>query len=171
MIDNLIIRRLTKNDVNDFFNLRIESLQECPSSFLSSYEEEKNAGSVLFENLLSSNDNKNVIFGAFIKDKMIGTIGLYQEKFLKATHKCNVWGMYVQAVYRRHAVGKQLLEMAITHAKEKLCCLIINLTVETNNVAAKNLYEAYGFEVWGTEVKAMRIDQCFYNEFHMALLF
>lgn len=171
MNDNVIVRRLTKNDANDFFNLRLESLQECPSNFLSSYDEEKITGRSFFENLLASDDNKNVIFAAFIKNKMIGSIGIYQEKAIKAAHKCNVWGMYVQANYRKHAVGKQLLESAIHHAKEKMHCLIMNLSVETNNIAAKNLYETYGFKIWGTETKAMRIDQRFYDEFHMSLIF
>lgn len=171
MVDKIIVRRLMKKDVNNFFNLRLESLQKSPDSFLSSYEEEKNAGSAFFENILQSNDLKNVIFGAFFKDNLIGTVGVYQENAVKAAHKCNLWGMYVQAEYRNHGVGKLLLEMAIRHCKERLGCLSINLTVETNNLAAKNLYESFGFKVWGTEVKAMRINQMFYDEFHMSLLF
>lgn len=78
--------------------------------------------------------------------------------------------MYVQADYRKHAVGKKILETAIKHGKEKMQCLIINLSVETTNIAAKKLYEAYGFKAWGTEAKAMRVDQKFHDLFHMSLL-
>jgi ribosomal protein S18 acetylase RimI-like enzyme len=170
MIDNLLIRRLNKNDVTDFFNLRLKSLQEYPSSYLSSHDEEKKAGSSFYENLLTSDDPKNVIFGAFIKNKMIGMIGIYQEKATKAAHKCNIWGMYVQADYRKHSVGKKLLETAIKHGNEKMHCLIVNLSVETNNIAAKNLYEAYSFKAWGKKAKAICVDQRFYDLFHMSLL-
>jgi len=170
MIHNIIIRQLTINDINDCFNLRLKSLQESPNNFLASYEEEKKSGRPVFEKILGSDDTANIIFGAFAKDKIIGMIGIYQGNSIKVAHKCYLWGVYVQSNYRNKTIGKQLVEIAIKHVKEKTQCSSINLTVETNNIAAKKLYESYGFKIWGTEVKSMKIDKTFYDEFHMSLL-
>lgn len=169
-MNQLVIRRLTQPDTTDFFNLRLESLQENPSSFLSSYEEEKQTGSIAFEKLLTSNDTKNVVLGAFLNNKLIGIIGVYQESAKKAAHKCQIWGFYVQSTYQRKGAGKKLLDAAITYARETLECLTVNLSVEASNIAAKKLYESYGFITWGVEPKTMRVEQKFYDEFHMSLM-
>lgn len=158
-------------DFDNFFKLRLQSLQKNPSSFLSSYEEEEEAGGDFFEKILQSNNDKNVIFGAFANDNMIGMVGIYQESAIKAAHKSHLWGMYVESDYREQGVGKSLLEVAIKHAKENMKCLSVDLIVETTNIAAKNLYAACGFKIWGTETNAMRIGHKFYDKFHMSLSF
>lgn len=169
MPNSIHYRSLTKNDLNAFFNLRLEALQHAPTSFCSSYEEEKSAGTQLFENILNHDDSSNVIFGAFIDKQLIGTMGIFQDTRLKGKHKCTIWGVYVDAAYRQHGVAKSLLNEVIAHAKNATGCILINLIVETTNVAAKRLYESYGFEVWGSEPNAMQVDGKFYDHYHMAL--
>lgn len=169
--DNITIRKLTTNDLNHFFSLRLESLQESPSSFLSSYEEEKTRGSDFFEKMLNSDEIHSAIFGAFLEGKILGIAGIYRESAVKAVHKCNIWGVYVKPDYRNHGIGHQLIKAVITHAKDIMKCSIINITVETSNTTAKNLYEKLGFTVWGIEPQAMCVNQKFYDEFHMSLSF
>lgn len=169
MYEDIFVRKLMSSDVDRFFDLRLESLQNNPSSFLSSYEEEKNAGPGFFDNILAMDDAKNVIFGAFINDGMVGILGVYRENMGQAAHKCNLWGMYVQPAYRKHGIGKKLIETAIKHAKEVMRCSIANITVETTNVVAKNLYEGCGFKIWGVETNAMCVNGAFNDEFHMSL--
>ena len=169
MTEHLIFRRLVKEDLNDFFSLRLESLLDFPTAFLASYDEEKKLGASLYEKALNNNIN-NLVFGAFVEKKLIGFIGIYQEERQKTNHKSNIWGMYVQTDYRSQGIGKALLENAVTYAKNTMKSLIVNISVEATNISAKKLYESYGFKVWGTEPKAMQINGNFYTEFHMALI-
>lgn len=164
------IQKLTINDLNDFFSLRLESLNESPASFLSSYDEERLSGFDFFKKILEDNNPKNVIFGAFIQDKLVGILGLYQEIKNKISHKSIIWGMYVQPRYRCQNIGRKLMEAAIFYAKEKIQCSIIHLSVITTNAAANKLYTALGFQIWGTEPQAICLNQQYFDEFHMCLI-
>lgn len=170
MNENISIRRLAKNDTNIFFNLRLEALQNSPASFLSLYEEEKVSGPSFFENILCQNGIENIIFGAFVNNKLVGSIGIFQEARATTKHKCTIWGIYIQPAYRKRGIAKALMEIAIKHAKNSMHCSIVNLSVETTNVAAKKLYQSYGFEVWGIEPNAKQLHGKFYDSCHMALL-
>lgn len=169
MSEPIILRRLMKEDLNTFFNLRLEALLDSPTAFLASFDEEKKLGAIFYENAMNDNIN-NLIFGAFIENKLIGFIGIYKEERQKTNHKANIWGMYVQPNYRSQGVGKNLLENVIAYAKNTMNCLIINISVEATNLHAKKLYESYDFKVWGMEQKAMYINGNFYNELHMAFI-
>lgn len=41
------------------------------------------------------------------------------------------------------------------------------LQLEAGNSRAKELYESFGFQVWGTEPKAVRVDGVYYDDYHM----
>lgn len=169
MNENIIIRRLKKSDLNTFFKLRLEALQNSPTSFLSSYEEEEAFGISLYESLFNQDRDENIIFGAFIDEKLVGSIGLYQEKKHKAKHKSNIWGMYVQPDYRGQSIGGALIEKVLLHVKSKIKCMVVCLSVEATNTPAKKLYESCGFKVWGIEPKALQINGKYYDELHMVL--
>lgn len=171
MNEMIVIQMLEKNDLNRFFDLRLEALQNSPTSFLSSYKDEKGLGPEMYESILNQNEgNDNVIFGAIMQDNFIGIIGIYREQKSKINHKANIWGMYVKPSYRNKGIGKALLEKVLHHARNKMDCSLINISVEETNAAAKNLYESFGFTIWGTEVKAMQVNGVFYSEHHMSLL-
>lgn len=136
MTEHLIRRRLTQEDLDDFFSLRLEALLDSPTAFLASYDEEKKLGASFYEKALSNNIN-NLIFGAFIEKQLIGFIGIYQEERQKTSHKSNIWGMYIQPDYRNQGIGKTLLENAVIYAKNTMKSLIINISVEANNLSAK----------------------------------
>ncbi len=50
----MIIRRLNKDDLEVVFSLRLEALQQHPSAFLTSYEEELSRGRDFYREKLSS---------------------------------------------------------------------------------------------------------------------
>lgn len=74
MNGDIDIRRLTKNDLNIFFELRLEVLKNFPTAFLSSYDEEKKSSASFYEDILCQTEEDNLIFGAFISSKLIGSI-------------------------------------------------------------------------------------------------
>lgn len=170
MTNNFLIRKLTLADLNEFFILRLESLQDSPHSFLSSYEDEKKSGPDFYENILKKDNIDNVIFGAFVEDQLVGIVGIYQSKFRRLKHKANLWGAYVKSDKRGMGIAKQLMLTAINHARDKMNCILIILCVRTNNDAARKLYQSLGFVKWGTEPKSILIDDKFFDEDHMILM-
>ncbi len=146
-----MVRELHKGDISDFFPLRLEALERDPTAFGSSYEEEMAKGPAWLKSILSAAKDNNAVFGAFYETKLVGTIGIYSDHHVKSSHKVTIWGMYVRSDYRRKGLGKTLVAKAIDHAKFKMNARTVYLSVESNNLAAKNLYLGCGFKVWGRE--------------------
>lgn len=167
---NISIRKLTENDLNEYFHLRLEALKISPTNYLSSYEEEQKTGHQFYQDILQSHTSNNVIFGAYNNNKLIGVLGIYQETRIKTKHKCILWGFYVQPAFRNLGAGKILLTNAIDYVKTHLDCTAIHLTVEASNIIAKKIYESFGFTVWGVEPKAILVNGKYYNDCHMILL-
>lgn len=164
-----IIRQLILEDIDAFFNLRLESLKNSPTSFLSSYEDEKKLGPEFYLNILKRNQIDNVIFGAYFQDKLIGIIGIYQSNYNRMKHKATLWGTYVNPENRKIGIAKKLMETVIAHAREKMKCVLINLCVGSDNNSAKRLYESFGKKC-GTEPNSILIADKFYDEDHMILM-
>lgn len=168
---DFMIRRLTKEDLASFFELRLESLQNSPTSFLGSFEEEKGSSFSFYEAQLTNGGVDSIIFGAFVNTELVGLIGIYRENRIKIKHKSYLWGMYVKPEYRNNGIAKALLFNAINHAQNKMKCTAIHISVEVANIAAKKLYESFGFKEWGKEPKAIYWDEKYFDEYHMMLWF
>lgn len=170
MDKDIQIRRLEIKDVDACFALRLKGLQESPTSFLSTYSEEKTAGLSFLTKVLSRTDPDNVMFGGFVQNQLAGVIGIFREDKIKVHHKGNIWGMYVDDPYRRKGIGRKLLDTAIAYAKNPMQCLSLYLTVEAANAGARQSYESVGFTAWGTEPYALRMGDQIYDEVHMVLV-
>lgn len=165
------IRKLTENDADAFFELRLESLRNSVTSYLSTYEEERELGKGHYiTHVLSLKDNDNVIFGAFLGMELVGIAGIYPATRSKISHRALIWGMYVKPEYRRDGIGRSLMVEALLHTKNKIKCLAIELSVESKNIPAKALYESFAFKAWGTEPMAFHVDDLFCDEIHMKLI-
>ncbi|MBO9131453.1 GNAT family N-acetyltransferase [Bacillus sp. 165] len=163
------IRLLTRADVESYRDIRLEALKTNPEAFGSSYEE---AVTRTVKQLAETFPvtNNNFIVGAFSKEeKLIGTAGFRQEQAMKMKHKGMVWGMYVTPDYRGQGISRLLLQQLIAEAKKLQDLEQINLVVVTINDAAKVLYERLGFEHFGTEKRALRVNDKYYDEDYMVL--
>lgn len=164
-------RRLAKADVDNYFENRLRALQNAPSAFLTTYEEEKSRGSAHFERTLLHTGNERVIFGAVDNGTVVGAIGLFKEDRPKLNHKATIWGMYVDVGQRGKGVGAKLLDIVIQFAREQMKVATVSLSVESNNLPAKALYASRNFKGWGTEPLAMRsADGEYFSEDHMSLV-
>lgn len=166
----LEFRRLGLEDLEAYFANRLLALQNAPNAFLTTYEEEKARGNEHFKKTLSHVGNEKAIFGALQNQKVWGTIGLFREDRPKINHKAMIWGMYVHNDFRGQGAGAQLLDMAIAFARTEMKVELIQLSVESNNSAARKLYESRGFKCWGTEPKAMKSGAQWFDENHMSLI-
>ncbi|WP_102273016.1 GNAT family N-acetyltransferase [Cytobacillus massiliigabonensis] len=161
------IRLLSPNDSDAYRIMRLVALQKHPSAFASSYEEEKDRSAEFYGERFHSEES--FTFGAFEEEKLIGSVTLLRETKLKLKHRALIVAMYVSEETRRRGVGKALISAALEKAKEIEGIEQIYLAVESTNEPAKNLYLSFGFEVFGKDRRAIKIEDNYYDEEHMVL--
>lgn len=163
------IRLLNITDAEKYWSLRLEALQENPDSFAQSYEEAKDRKNPIEGVAKNISNDDNFTFGAFQDDELVGVITLLQNSAAKLRHRSNILGMYVTPQMRGKGVGGSLLINAIQKAKSVETIEKINLTVAVSNFSAKKLYGKLGFKSFGTEKKALKIGNEYYDEEFMTL--
>jgi ribosomal protein S18 acetylase RimI-like enzyme len=162
-----MIRGLGDDDAQAYIELRREALSESPLAFASSPADDL-ASSVEAVRELLRRTPESVIIGAF-ENNLIGAVGLYRDRHLKASHKAHLWGMYVVPSHRRQGVGSELLDAALRHARGLTSVSWVHLCVTSAAPEAQRLYERAGFRVWGTEPDALRHNGVTVTDYHMAL--
>ncbi|MFA1822098.1 N-acetyltransferase family protein [Virgibacillus oceani] len=162
------IRQLDIDDAQNYLSLRLEALQNSPYAFASSYEEEKDDAAEKYRVRFHAAKN-SFTFGAFKGTQLAGVITLVSEQKVKLKHRANIVAMYVKPEERGKGIGKALINEAIQKARSMGGIEQLYLTVVTSNEAAKKLYSSMGFEVFGKEEKALKIDDVYYDEAWMVL--
>lgn len=158
-----------------WFEMRIQSLKEVPDAFLASPETELGQGVEFFRERVAKGGIENAIFAAFetndpsSREVIAGTVGIVREHHIKAAHKAFIWGMYVQPEFRGKGVGRDLVNAAVSFARETMNVDQILLSVVVTRTEAKELYAKMGFKKWGTEPRAVRIGGEYFDEEYMTL--
>jgi RimJ/RimL family protein N-acetyltransferase len=165
----MIIRILEYSDAKQYHDLRLEALQVNPEAFSTSLKEVISRPNQIEQYEKSFRQRETYNFGAFEEDKLIGMVTLLPEIKEKLKHKANIVAMYVTPAYRGQGVGKALLEAAIKQAYELEGITNINLSVVSVNHGAKGLYQKLGFQTFGLEEKALKVNNVFYDEEYMSL--
>lgn len=162
------IRILNQADAMRYRKIRLQSLQEHPEAFLSTYEIEVAQPIEDTEQKLRPFDDRFTI-GAFLQDELVGTVTFIKETHPKTMHKGNIYAMYVSSAYREQKIGKSLIEQLIHIASEIEGLEQIGLTVISKNIAAKKLYLSLGFRVYGIEKNALKYEDEYWDEELMVL--
>ncbi|HAT2049070.1 TPA: GNAT family N-acetyltransferase [Legionella pneumophila] len=157
------IRQLCDADWNLWKDIRLSALKHSPESFGSSYDEELQWADADFQSVLSN----GYVLGAFVGDLLVSCAGFYILNSLKSKHRGVLWGMYTRPEYRGKRIATTLIQAMIQHAKTYVTQL--HLTCVTSNHTARAFYENQGFRIYGTEPKALKINNIFYDEYLMVL--
>lgn len=165
----MTIRRLVPSDAAEFQALRLQSLQDTPSAFGSSYNEEVSTPLSSIEGRLAALPDRGV-FGAFDNGQLVGISGLGRENLRNLSHKAFIWGMYVAPTHRRAGLAKRLLAKALALARSVPEIRQVTLCVNASASAAVHLYQSFGFVTFGREPEAILINSTLYDELHMRFL-
>jgi ribosomal protein S18 acetylase RimI-like enzyme len=158
------IRPLTPTDAADYRAIRLAALQNAPDAFGSTYEMESARSMSGWKERLHTPG----ALGAYLDGKIVGMARFVQDAgSAKERHKGSVYAMYVAPEVRGQGIGSALLEALIAHASGVVEQL--RLGVVDTNVAAIRLYQKHGFEIYGTEMRALKNEAGYSDEVLMAL--
>lgn len=160
-------RRLGLADASSLIALRREALELGPLAFAASPADDVALIAKSVDQFLKQPESQ-AVFGCFDDEQMAGMVGLFRESKIKRRHKATLWGLYVQPRARRRGAARSLLNAAI----EQGCLWSVDqlqLSVTETAAAAKNLYDAFGFQVWGREPHALCWAGRYVDEYHLVL--
>jgi len=161
------IARLSPSNAPVYRRLMLEGYAAHPDAFTSSVTERTVLPQSWWEDRLSDQPNpKEVVFGAFEGDTIIGVAGLAFELREKLRHKATLFGMYVPPEFRKRGVGCQLVLAILGFARSRPV-RIVQLTVTKANAPAEALYRRCGFVQFGLEPYAVAVDGEFVSKVHM----
>ena len=162
----MLVRKLTEEDGEALWVLRLRALTDNPEAFATTYEETLVSGR---ERLLEGLRQEESFYVGAFEHGLIGMVYFRREEGLKNRHKGRILSMYVQPESRGQGLGKVLLQEVTAQVKQLVGVEQLHLTVVTTNVAARSLYHSMGFEVYGTIQRALKMDEQYWDEFLMVL--
>ncbi len=166
------IRELKHEDADAFRALRRERLELAPRAFAESISEHDAIPPATIASRLAASSAENFVMGAFAPfGQLIGMAGFARSPRLKSRHKGVVWGVYVQPTWRNQGIARGMLKALVERAKANAGLEQINLNVTTDQVAAVRLYTSLGFETYGHEKHALKIDASYVDDYYMVLRF
>ena len=159
------IKILTEEDWQDWKTIRLEAVRLHPEAFGGAYEDESKNPDDSFKQGLT----KNTIFGAYSDGVLVGVAGFFTFSMRKMQHRGNLFSMYLKKEYRGQHIAGELVAAVINYAQSRVQQL--HCTVVTTNQAATALYKKYGFEIYGTEPRSLKIGDHYYDEHLMVRFF
>ena len=115
------------------------------------------------------NDN-GFSLGAFDGDgHLVGMVDFRRESSLRLDHIGFIGKLYVAPSARGEDLGRTLIYQTLGEARKLGGIKQVKLQLEAGNSRARVLYESFGFEAWGLEPDAVRVDGVYYDDLHMIL--
>jgi ribosomal protein S18 acetylase RimI-like enzyme len=159
------IRRLTVDDLELFRDIRAEALQVHPQTFGSPEEDE--GGEPMMAAYRRWLDG--MIVGAFRCGSLTGVAGFYVSRDRRSQHRGHIFTVYVREDGRGRGVGDRLIKQLLAHAEARV--EQVHLEVLSTASAAIKTYRRNGFEVYGTDPRAVRVGDVTYDKYLMVRTF
>jgi ribosomal protein S18 acetylase RimI-like enzyme len=165
----MLIRRLTEDDLEALWTLRLQALKESPGSFGSTYEDTLAWGKQSIHRRLQHRGDDNFYFGTFDEDqRLVGMIGFVREGAAKSRHKADIVSLYTLPTARGQGIARALMHSVIDYARQQ-GLEQLHLTVVTTARPARNLYHSLGFQTYGLAPRALKQGEHYWDEEFMLL--
>ncbi len=164
-MNEIAIRKLNRSDFDAFWALRSYALTTDPTSFWNTVEESTPGLEEKYEKRMQQENDFTL--GAFVGEALVGMMAFTRYKLKKLVHKGDIEGVYVHPDHRGKGISSLLLAQTLEKAFAQEGLNKVTLAVTEGNVAAKSLYEKYGFIVYGHEENGMVVDGQAYGQYWM----
>jgi RimJ/RimL family protein N-acetyltransferase len=172
----ILIREAGPADAAKFRELRLGALQDSPIAFSADYQKNLNHPLKHWEEMLTMHTDESTIFlaehkrstppsGSVDEDNLIGTTGIARGGSPKTRHSAWIWGVYVKPEWRGLHIAEELIRSCFTWAKPR-GIVTAKLGVAAINQSAVRCYERCGFQIYGSEPRALFYEGKYYD-FHM----
>lgn len=162
------IRRLVEADWEVYRAIRLEALRLAPEAFGSDVDEQSGLPPEYWAARLSGGEDAFVL-GAFCEGQVVGTAAFSRERRRKVGHKGTITGVYVSPAFRGRGAARELLTVMLNQVRTLPGLEQVSLCVVTENLPARELYRKLGFQVFGTERRALKVGERYLDEEHMVL--
>lgn len=169
ILEEIVFKKLRPENSKEYRAIRLESLQQYPIHFASTYQDQKQKETLFFEGLIETSHPECFVFGAFLNNTLIGICAFYKFNDERYQHRGEILQMYVQAKYQNHNIGFNLLKASVHKAFKTTSVEQIELEVITSIKAANQIYEKAGFQEYGLLEKFIKKDGLYYNKRSMVL--
>jgi RimJ/RimL family protein N-acetyltransferase len=164
----MLLRRLGRGDASEYRTLMLEAYQRHPDAFTSTAAERAALPVEWWQSRVDDRPSaREMVWGCFSGDELVGVAGLSLEKREKIAHKSTLFGMYVEPGSRGFGCGDLLVQAVVRYAQTLEAVRIIQLTVSEGNTRARALYERHGFQQFGLEPFAVRVGTGWISKVHM----
>lgn len=141
------VRRLVVDEWQTYREVRLAMLQESPSAFGSTHEQESTRHD---ERVWRQRLRDNAVFLARVGGAPAGS-ATYSEYGITDPGECALYGMWVDPRFRRMGVGHALVQAVVARARAVGRRRVV-LYVVADNTGARLLYQREGFVATGRRV-------------------
>jgi RimJ/RimL family protein N-acetyltransferase len=143
---------------------------DTPHAFLGSPDDDESFKPEVVASRLGEPDNAILALDdPDDRERLIAVAGVARMRRVKTRHRAIIWGVYCDPAHRGRGLGRAVTEAAINTARSWEGISIVALCVSARSTGAIALYHSLGFEPWGVEPDAVRVDGASYDDIHMVL--
>ena len=161
-----VIREANVADAPSFRGLRLEALENSPIAFSADYRKNLNHPAKYWEDLLAPHPEESTMFLGEDEGRLIAMTGVMRGNSPKTRHSAWIWGVYVTPKWRGLHIAEEIIHSCIEWARARNVVLV-KLGVSSVNQPAIRCYERCGFQVYGTEPRAVFVDDQYFDEYLM----
>jgi len=154
-----MVRRLLPADAAAYQTLRLEGFSRHPLQFRVAPEDEAGLSLQQVGERLAG----TFVAGGFDAGGLAGVAGLTRFEGAKLRHRALLWGMYVRERARGGGLADELIRALFAEARSQGVEQVI-LTLAADNDRARRLYQRWGFSVYGTEPRAIKVPDGYLDE-------
>lgn len=163
------IRKLKKDDVFAYHDLRLQALERDNEAYFSTADEVKNKPLSYFESEIWSNPESTYGYYGYFCPTLSAYICLQKPYFSKQHHTAEIFNLYVDSACRRRGIARELVEFVIQKVKQETKIEALFLSVMASNTAAQALYKKAGFVEYAIKEHSLKVGDRYFDEVFMRL--